>query len=101
MYYEIDKGIKFSLLVHLIKAEKRGLVMVFCNTRRTVDFVQKNLVANGVEAHALHGGMVQSKRSKVISDFHSNAVHVLVCTDVAARGLDIKGVEHIYNYNIC
>ena len=100
VYYEVDKAAKLSLLIHLIKAEKRGLVMVFCNTRRTVDFVQNNLAANGVESHALHGGMAQNKRSKVIKDFHSNTVHVLVCTDVAARGLDIKGVEHIYNYNI-
>ncbi len=100
VYYDIDKGIKFSLLVHLIKNEAKGLVMVFCNSRKTVDFVQQNLMLNDVEAHALHGGMVQNKRSRVIKDFHSNAVHVLVCTDVAARGLDIKGVEHIYNYNI-
>ena len=100
VYYEVDGGLKFSLLVHLIKTEKRGLVMVFCNSRRNVDIVNKNLRNNDIESHALHGGMVQSKRSRVIKDFHSNKVHILVCTDVAARGLDIKGVEHIYNYNI-
>ena len=99
-YYETDRAHKFSLLLHLIRTEESGLAMVFCNSRRGVDFVQKNLAANGINAHALHGGMTQPKRNKVISGFHSNDIHVLVCTDVAARGLDIKGVRHIYNYNL-
>ncbi len=101
VYYDVDKGIKFSLLIHLLKKEKKGLVMVFCNTRRTVDFVTKNIKLNNIDVHALHGGYSQDKRNKVINSFHnSDKAHVLVCTDVAARGLDIQGVTHIYNYDI-
>jgi ATP-dependent RNA helicase DeaD len=100
VYYDIMDNMKFSLLVHLLKGEHSGLVMVFCNTRRNVDFVANNLEMNGLEVIAIHGGFSQDKRSKVIDQFHSKDVHVLVCTDVAARGLDIKGVSHIYNYDL-
>ncbi len=99
-YYDTDRQHKLALLLHMLKKNHDGLSMVFCNSRVGVDFVQKNLAANGINAHALHGGMAQNKRNKVISGFHSNDIRVLVCTDVAARGLDIKGVKHIYNYNI-
>ena len=100
VYYDIPRNSKIALLVHLLKHESSGLVMIFCNTRRNVDFVSKNLKANGVEAQAIHGGFSQAKRSKTIRDFHSNKTQVLVCTDVAARGLDIPHVSHIYNYDI-
>lgn len=100
IYYEVSDNLKFSLLVHLLKKEKKGLVMVFCNTRRRVDSVAKNLKSVGINATATHGGLTQSRRSSVMKHFHSQTVHVLVCTDVAARGLDIKGVSHIYNYDI-
>jgi ATP-dependent RNA helicase DeaD len=99
VYYDIADNLKFSLLVHLLKHEKAGLVMVFCNTRKTVDFVAKNLNYAGVEAEAIHGGFSQGRRSRVMDKFHSQNVYVLVCTDLAARGLDIKGVSHIYNYD--
>ncbi len=100
VYYDVLDDIKFSLLVHLLKHEKSGLVMVFCNTRRTVDFVANNLEAAGIDAMAIHGGLSQEKRNSVMRHFHSQKIYVLVCTDVAARGLDIKGVSHIYNYDI-
>jgi ATP-dependent RNA helicase DeaD len=99
-YYETPDNLKFSLLVHLLSHEKSGLVMVFCNTRRNVDFVAKNLKFAGINALAIHGGFSQDKRSRVMDSFHTKQVYVLVCTDVAARGLDIKGVSHVYNYDI-
>ncbi len=99
VYYDVPSRKKFSLLVHLLKDEKSELVMVFCNTRSNVDFVEKNLKKNGVDAIAIHGGLSQNQRSRVIKKFHGEGVHVLVCTDVAARGLDIKGVSHVYNYD--
>ncbi len=100
VYYDVDENIKFSLLMHMLKQEKKGLIMVFCNTRSTVEFVSKNLKFSGVDASGIHGGLSQDKRKRVIEKFHGKNAHVLVCTDVAARGLDIKGVTHIYNYNI-
>ncbi|MCX6748764.1 MAG: DEAD/DEAH box helicase [Candidatus Pacearchaeota archaeon] len=100
VYYDVSSKEKFSALVYLLKKEEPGLVMVFCNTRRTVDFVANNLEKAGIEASATHGGHSQSKRTSTLEEFHSSKVYVLVCTDVAARGLDIKNVSHVYNYDI-
>lgn len=100
VYYDIPDGLKFSLLVHLLKQEKEGIVMVFCNTRRNTDFVVKNLKFSGIDALAIHGGFSQDKRNKTLKNFHAQKATILVCTDVAARGLDIKSVSHVYNYDI-
>lgn len=100
VYYDVPSKLKFSLLVQLLKAEKTGLVMIFSNTKRNADFIAKNLKLHGIDAHTVHGGLTQSRRNSNLADFHKGHVNVLVCTDVAARGLDIKGVSHVYNYDI-
>lgn len=100
VYYDVTDNMKFSLLVHILKHEKSGLVMVFSNTRNNTDFLANNLKLNGINAMAIHGGFSQDKRDRSMADFHSKNINVLVCTDVAARGLDIKGVSHVYNYDI-
>lgn len=100
VYYEIPKNMKLSLLVHLLQNEKSELAMVFCNTRRTTDFVGKNLCINNINAISIHGGITQNKRTKTIKLFNDARAGVLVCTDVAARGLDIDNVSHIYNYDL-
>jgi len=99
-YYDVPANMKFSLLVHLLKNEKSDLVMVFCNTRRLVDFVVKNLRKCDMDALAIHGGLTQNRRSQVLEEFHGKGTKIMVCTDVAARGLDIKDVSHVYNYDI-
>lgn len=100
VYYDVKDNEKLSVLVSLLKKEKSDLVMVFCNTRKYVDFVADTLKLNGIRAEAIHGGFTQSKRNYMMSKFHSKSVTVLVCTDVAARGLDIKGVSHVYNFDV-
>jgi ATP-dependent RNA helicase DeaD len=100
IYYDAGEGQKFALLVHFLKNEKSGLVMVFCNTQRNTDFIARNLSKNGIDALAIHGGHSQSKRSHTMERFNLQKFSVLVCTDVASRGLDIKGVSHVYNYDI-
>jgi len=100
VYYDVPDNLKFSLLVHLLKKEKSEMVMVFCNTQRNTDFVAKNLKGNGVDAIAIHGGFSQDKRTRIMKQFHSRSTHVLVCTDVAARGLDLPDVSHVYNYDL-
>jgi ATP-dependent RNA helicase DeaD len=100
-YIDVSSQEKFSLLVHLLDQEKTGLVMVFCNTRRNTEFVAKNLKANGIQSCAIHGGLTQHKRKQILGDFHKGKTYALICTDVAARGLDISGVSHIYNYDVC
>ena len=99
VYYDVEDYNKFSLLVHFLKHEKSDLVMVFCNTQRNTDFIADNLKEAGIDALAIHGGHAQQKRTRTLEKFHSKHTSVLVCTDVAARGLDIKGVSHIYNYD--
>jgi ATP-dependent RNA helicase DeaD len=100
VYYDMPKNMKLSLLVHLLKQEKSGLAMVFCNTRMNTDFVVKNLKANKIDAIAIHGGFSQNKRTRSLDFFGKAKFGVLVCTDVAARGLHIDHVSHVYNYEI-
>ncbi len=99
-YYDVGEDMKFSLLVHLLKHENSNLVMVFCNTKRNTDKVAKNLRFADVDAMAIHGGLPQGKRNNIMEKFHSGKACILVCTDVAARGLDIQDVSHVYNYDI-
>jgi len=100
VYYDTTDNMKISLLVHLLKKDHSGTIMVFCNTKSAVNFVARNLKNQGIMAQAIHGGFTQAKRSTSLENFQSQKVKILVCTDVAARGLDIKGVSHVYNYNI-
>ena len=90
---------KFSLLVHILKHEKPTLSIIFCATRNRVDIIGKNLYKQGINAVAIHGGLSQNRRKKAIDLFHGNKVDVLVASDVAARGLDIKNVYQVINYD--
>ncbi|MDO8622923.1 MAG: DEAD/DEAH box helicase [archaeon] len=99
VFYDVPQREKFSLLVHLLKNEDSKLVMVFCNTKRTADFVGDNLKEHGFDALALHGNLNQNQRKRVLETFHRSEKFILVCTDIASRGLDIKNVSHIYNYD--
>ncbi len=99
-YCDIDRAKKFSLLVHLINDEQPELGIIFCNSRRDVDAVSSNLRHNNINAGALHGGMTQAKRERVMDMFHKGKFRFLVATDVAARGLDVRSVSHIFNYSV-
>ena len=100
-YYDIyNQNDKFSLLVHLLKSSTPGLAIVFCATRKETDIVAKNLRRQGINASEIHGGMGQNKRSKSLECLKNQKIDVLVATDVAARGLDIKDVSHVYNYDV-
>ena len=99
-YYDVPRALKLSLLVHLLSQKSEGLSMIFCNTRHTVDFISKNLHANKIRSVSIHGGLSQNKRTNTMEIFNRGEVNVLVCTEVAARGLHIENVAHIYNYDI-
>jgi ATP-dependent RNA helicase DeaD len=100
IYYDVSSNQKFSLLVHLLKKEKSELAMIFCSTRRNADTIADSLYKFGIKAKAIHGGLVQNKRLSVLREFHNKEFNILVCTDIAARGLDIKNVTLIYNYDL-
>jgi ATP-dependent RNA helicase DeaD len=99
-YYDVNQQSKFSLLVHLINQENPDLAIIFCNSRREVDGVTGNLWKNGIKAMGLHGGLTQNKRENIMEQFHKGVIKILVATNVAARGLDIKNVTHVFNYRI-
>ena len=99
-YYDVPSKLKKALLIHLLQKEKSDLVMVFCNTRRETDMLVEVLKNNKIKAASIHGGLNQAKRLNTIDMFHRGKFQVLVCTDVAARGLHIEGITHIYNFDI-
>ena len=99
-YYNVPQHEKFSLLVHLLKKEKKGLTIIFCSARSTVEMVTKNLRQHGINAEMMHGKLTQNRRLKVMENFHKGKPEVLVASAVAARGIDIKDVTHIFNYDL-
>jgi len=99
-YLNVTRGMKFYKLAELLHKERSGLAMVFCNSRRTTDYVTRHLRAENIKAIGIHGGLSQSKRTRNLEQFNDFKVNVLVCTDVASRGLHIDNVSHVYNYDI-
>ena len=98
--FRCDIRDKFDYLTRLIEFYDAGLVLIFCNTKKSVDFVKKHLKKEGFSADALHGDMSQQARDKVMNKFRNGNISILVATDVAARGLDINGVDIVINYDV-
>jgi superfamily II DNA/RNA helicase len=90
---------KVEVLARVLQAEGRGLVMIFCRTKRTAAQVADQLTDRGFAAAAVHGDLGQGAREQALRAFRSGKVDVLVATDVAARGIDVEGVTHVVNYS--
>lgn len=99
-YYNVEPQQKFSLLVHLLKKEETGRVIIFCSARSTVEILTRNLRDQDIRAEMIHGKLTQNRRLQVIEHFNKGKPHVLVASAVAARGLDIKDVTHVFNYDL-
>lgn len=91
---------KFDGLTGLIDAYDVNLALIFCNTKKSVDYVAKHLKKQDFKVDSLHGDMTQKTRDKVMNKFKNGNISILVATDVAARGLDIDDVEVIINYDV-
>ena len=91
---------KFDIMCRLIDVESPDLAVVFVRTKRRVDEVTRGLQARGYNAAGIHGDLSQARRLTVLKRFRAGKLDILVATDVAARGLDISGVTHVYNYDI-
>jgi superfamily II DNA/RNA helicase len=89
---------KVELVSRVLQAEGRGLAMIFCRTKRTAADVADQLQRRGFAAGAVHGDLGQGAREQALRAFRNGKVDVLVCTDVAARGIDVEGVTHVINY---
>ncbi|MBS4456946.1 DEAD/DEAH box helicase [Tuanshanicoccus lijuaniae] len=91
---------KFDILTRLLDVQMPKQAIVFCRTKKRVDEVGRGLSLRGFNAELIHGDITQQKRTSVINQFRNGEIELLVATDVAARGLDISGVTHVYNYDI-
>jgi superfamily II DNA/RNA helicase len=93
---------KRAVLRSLIKREGEGCTnaIIFCNRKMDVDVVAKSLKAHGFNAAAIHGDLDQSQRMKTLDSFRDGTLHLLVASDVAARGLDIPAVSHVFNFDV-
>ena len=91
---------KIPLLMGLLRRIDAQRTMVFVNTRRSAEVLERTLTANGFVAQALSGDVPQTKRLKMMRDFHSGDVAVLIATDVASRGLHIPDVSHVFNFDL-
>ena len=100
-YYVRSKDFeKFDIMTRLLDVQTPELTIVFGRTKRRVDELARGLEARGYKAEGIHGDLSQQKRMSVLRSFKGGNLDILVATDVAARGLDISGVTHVYNYDI-
>ncbi|MET3698595.1 ATP-dependent RNA helicase DeaD [Bacillus oleivorans] len=104
---EIDQSVIFTTdrlkqthLLEILKEESPFLAIIFCRTKRRVSKLNEALQQNGFNADELHGDLSQAKRERVMKRFRGADIQFLVATDVAARGLDVNGVTHVFNYDI-
>jgi ATP-dependent RNA helicase DeaD len=98
--YIVARAHKMATLGRIIDVENPTSAIVFCRTRTEVDEVTETLNGRGYRAEALHGGLSQEQRDRVMKKFRANTTDLLVATDVAARGLDVQHVSHVVNYDV-
>ncbi|WP_028116895.1 DEAD/DEAH box helicase [Ferrimonas senticii] len=98
--YPVDAGRKMELLSELIGRKNWRQVMVFCNYKETADNVVKELNLNGLPTVVCHGDKGQGARRRALAEFKEGKARILVATDVAARGLDIKGLPYVINFDV-
>ena len=99
-YYEVKPKNKEEVLSRLLDIYTPKLSVVFCNTKKQVDLLVNGLLGRGYFAAGLHGDMKQAQRDRVMQGFRSGKTDILVCTDVAARGIDVDDVEAVFNYDL-
>jgi superfamily II DNA/RNA helicase len=91
---------KREALRRLLRSEPVKNALIFCNRKRDVDILHRSLVKHGFSAAAIHGDMSQPKRTETLERFKNNEVTLLVASDVAARGLDIEALSHVFNFDV-
>ena len=100
LYYVIEEYERDVAITRLLDSQEPEKSIIFCRMKKEVDRVSTMLIGRGYSAKGLHGDMDQRQREDVIRSFKSNKLNILVATDVAARGLDVTGVTHVFNYHI-
>lgn len=98
--YMVPRAHKMSALARVLDLEHPTSAIVFCRTRTEVDELTETLIGRGIRAEALHGGLSQDQRDRVMQKFRGRKTDLLIATDVAARGLDVKHVSHVVNFDV-
>ncbi|MBO6890690.1 MAG: DEAD/DEAH box helicase [Roseibium sp.] len=96
----MDRKTKTGFLVEQLQANPQDLSLVFCRTKHGAERLMRKLAQSGVAAGSIHGNKSQNQRDRAIRDLRNGDINVLVATDVAARGIDIPGVSHVYNFEL-
>ncbi|WP_124222070.1 DEAD/DEAH box helicase [Aquisalibacillus elongatus] len=100
LFIEVKEPQKFDVLCKLLDIESPELAIIFGRTKKRVDELTEGLLKRGYSAEGIHGDITQNKRELAIKRFKDQTTDILVATDVAARGLDISGVTHVYNFDL-
>src|SRR5439155_9916190 len=98
--YIVPRNHKLATLARVLDVEAPAAALIFCRTRTEVDELAETLSARGYRPEALHGGLSQEQRDRVMRLFRAGTADLLVATDVAARGLDVEHLSHVVNYHI-
>ncbi len=98
--YLVERSNKTALLKHIIEQNQEGSILVFLQTKNRADILNDFLEKNSIKVETIHGDKSQSARELALQNFRDGKAHVLIATDIAARGIDIAGISHVVNYDI-
>ena len=99
-YAFVNRLKKSDALLEILETKKDKLILIFCNTKAMVDKLATTLVQNSYKAVCIHGDLKQSQRKKVLDSFKAGTARILIASDVAARGIDVKDIEYVINYDL-
>ncbi|GBE27864.1 DEAD-box ATP-dependent RNA helicase CshA [bacterium BMS3Bbin03] len=100
IYFEVKASDKFEALCRIIDIENGFYGLIFCRTKNDVDSLANHLMDRKYDAEAIHGDISQAQREKTLEKFKKKRIHILVATDVAARGIDVYNLSHVINYSL-
>jgi len=99
-FYAVEKSMKIDLLLHMIEDWRMFSVLVFSRTKYGADKISRRLTRAGIVAVSIHSNRTQNQRQQALDGFRSGKYHVMVATDIAARGIDVEGISHVINYDV-
>jgi len=99
-FYAVEKALKIDLLLHMIEDWRMFSVLVFSRTKYGADKISRRLTRAGIVAVSIHSNRTQNQRQQALDGFRSGKYHVMVATDIAARGIDVEGISHVINYDV-
>jgi len=99
-FYAVEKSLKMDLLLHMIEDWRMFSVLVFSRTKYGADKISRRLTRAGILAVSIHSNRTQNQRQQALDGFRSGKYHVMVATDIAARGIDVEGISHVINYDV-